>query len=108
MSFGGRLKMARIKKQYTQSDMARFLGITAQGYGKYEIGKSEPDIATLIKLSSLLDVSIDYLAKGAEADYIYDLLKDPVKLLTSRAGNITREEAKKILNWVIDQDLKRS
>ncbi|MCY7691785.1 helix-turn-helix domain-containing protein [Bacillus altitudinis] len=106
MSFGGRLKMARIKKQYTQSDMARFLGITAQGYGKYEIGKSEPDIATLIRISNLLDVSIDYLAKGAEADHIEYLLKDPVTLLNSRAGNITREEAKKILNWVIDQDLK--
>ncbi|MBU8726347.1 MULTISPECIES: helix-turn-helix domain-containing protein [Bacillus] len=103
MSFGDRLRMARIKKQYTQSDMANFLDITSQGYGKYEIGKSEPDIATLIKLSTLLDVSIDYLAKGAEADYINDLLKDPVTLLTSQAGNITREEAKKILNWVIDK-----
>ncbi|MCY7538712.1 hypothetical protein ABE037_06155 [Bacillus pumilus] len=59
------------------------------------MGKAEPDLATLIKISSLLDVSIDYLAKGAEADYIDDLLKDPVTLLTCRTGNITREEAKK-------------
>ncbi|MGM0967184.1 MAG: helix-turn-helix domain-containing protein [Bacillota bacterium] len=106
MSFGDRLRMARLKKQYTQSDIANFLDITSQGYGKYEIGKSEPDIATLIKLSSLLDVSIDYLAKGAEADHIEDILKDPVELLTGRAGNLTREEAKKILNWVIEQNLK--
>ncbi|WLP61450.1 helix-turn-helix transcriptional regulator [Bacillus pumilus] len=106
MSFGDRLRMARIKKQYTQSDMADFLDITSQGYGKYEIGKSEPDIATLIKLSGLLDVSIDYLAKGAETDHIEYLLKDPVALLTERAVKITKEEAKRIITWLIDQDLK--
>ncbi|QRF83728.1 helix-turn-helix transcriptional regulator [Bacillus altitudinis] len=106
MSFGDRLRKARKKKNYSQEDMSKFLGITRQGYGKYEIGKAEPDIATLIKLSSLLDVSIDYLVKGAEADYIDDLLKDPETLLASRDGNITREEAKKLLTWLLEQDLK--
>ncbi|MEK4788348.1 helix-turn-helix transcriptional regulator [Bacillus pumilus] len=106
ISFGDRLRKARIKKKYTQNDMAQFLGMTSQGYGKYETGKSDPDVDTLVKLSTLLDVSLDYLIKGVETDYIDDLLKDPETLLAGRDGNITKEEAKKLLTWLMEQDLK--
>ncbi|MFD2210980.1 helix-turn-helix domain-containing protein [Virgibacillus halophilus] len=59
--FSKRLKYLRIEKKLTQQAMADFLGISRQGYGKYEDGKSEPDHDTLIKLSSFFKVTTDYL-----------------------------------------------
>lgn len=59
--FPKRLKELRNKKKLTQQDMADFLGISRQGYGKYEDGKSEPDHNTLVKLANYFGVTTDYL-----------------------------------------------
>lgn len=59
--FSNRLKMLRTKKGLSQQNMADFLGITRQGYGKYEDGKSEPDHQSLVKLANYFDVTTDYL-----------------------------------------------
>lgn len=61
MMFPKRLKELRNKKKLTQQDMADFLGISRQGYGKYEDGKSEPDHNTLVKLANYFGVTTDYL-----------------------------------------------
>jgi len=59
--FQKRLKYLRTNKGFSQQNMADFLGISRQGYGKYEDGKSEPDHNTLIKLSNYFNVTTDYL-----------------------------------------------
>lgn len=59
--FSQKLKFLRKSKNLTQSDMANMLGITRQGYGKYESSDSQPDLDTLEKLASYFDVSTDYL-----------------------------------------------
>lgn len=59
--FSKRLKQLRLQKKKTQEDMASFLGITRQGYGRYENGKAEPDIKTINILSEYFDVTTDYL-----------------------------------------------
>ncbi len=41
--------------------MADILGRTQQAIGKWEVGKSEPDGATLLKLSAFFNVTTDYL-----------------------------------------------
>lgn len=41
--------------------MADFLGITRQGYAKYENGQAETDLETLKKLATFFDVTTDYL-----------------------------------------------
>lgn len=55
------IKTARIAKQYTQEEVALALNITRQAYGRYENGQRECSYDTLIKLSHLFAVSIDYL-----------------------------------------------
>ncbi|MED2945468.1 helix-turn-helix transcriptional regulator [Bacillus swezeyi] len=100
--FGERLKKCRKLKGYSQEEMAGFLGITRQGYGKYEIGKSEPDIPTLEKLSNILGVSVDYLVKGEDTQTKVDkILNDPDTLIASRDGKITKEEARELLEWLL-------
>lgn len=59
--FPQRLKSLRLAKKLTQQNMADLLGITRQGYGKYESGQSEPDNETLQKFADFFDVSVDYL-----------------------------------------------
>jgi transcriptional regulator with XRE-family HTH domain len=67
--FYERLKKLRSEKKLTQQDLADYLGMTRQGYAKYEKeGKegSQPDFDTLKKLSDLFDKSIDFLVTGNE------------------------------------------
>lgn len=45
----------------TQEFVANYLQIERASYTNYELGKRDPDTATLSKLSNLFDVSSDYL-----------------------------------------------
>lgn len=55
------LKELRIKQGYTQSDIAKILGISRAAYTNIENGKREPDFDTLNKLSDIFNVPSDYL-----------------------------------------------
>ncbi|WPZ20036.1 helix-turn-helix transcriptional regulator [Geobacillus subterraneus] len=83
MMFPNRLKMLRLQKKLTHQDMADFLGITRQGYSKYENGQSQPDIDTINKLAEFFNVTTDYLLGRTddptppEQDDIPEELKDP-------------------------------
>lgn len=61
MRFCERLKMIRKENNMTQKQVYEALGLSANGYASYEQGRTEPSIATLIKLCEILDVSADYL-----------------------------------------------
>ncbi|MCY9162692.1 helix-turn-helix domain-containing protein [Bacillus atrophaeus] len=103
--FGERLKKCRTSKGYSQKQMADFLGITRQGYGKYEIGKAEPDLRTLTKLSTILGVSTDYLLKGTDAQIDLDeILNDPETLIAGRDGKISKEQAKELLYYLLKKE----
>ena len=56
-----RLKELRKNKQLTQEEIAQILNTQQRTYSGYEIGRSEPNIDTLIKLANFYNVTIDYL-----------------------------------------------
>ncbi len=56
-----RLIRLREEKKLTKKDIAEFLKIDQSTYGKYELGKRQPDYDTLLKLADFFDVSVDYL-----------------------------------------------
>lgn len=56
-----KLKNLREDKDLKQSDVAKILNVSQVSYGRYELGLSEPSIASLIKLANFYDVSIDYI-----------------------------------------------
>lgn len=64
LTFGGRLKQARARKQLTQSEVADKLGIDFTTISKYENDRSHPDYGTLLALAALYDVSLDWLLTG--------------------------------------------
>ena len=55
------LKKMRIIKNFTQEDIAEFLGITPQSISKWERGESYPDITFLPALANIFETSIDVL-----------------------------------------------
>ena len=56
-----RLKEIRKDRDFTQTDIANYLGMKQQQYSEYEIGKRLIPIETLDKLADYYDTSIDYL-----------------------------------------------
>lgn len=63
--FGETLRKLRNDKGYTQQQVADFLGLRNKStLGSWEVGKSEPDGYTLLKLCKIYDVKDMYLAFG--------------------------------------------
>ena len=54
--FGNNLRELRMKKGYTQEDVAKKLQIDRTTYTKYETGKSEPDLAMIEKICQIFEV----------------------------------------------------
>ena len=56
-----RLKDLREDRDLKQEDVAKFLNISQTNYSKYELGKINIPISSLVKLSKFYNTSIDYL-----------------------------------------------
>lgn len=56
-----RIKELRIEKGLLQSDIAKYIKKSERIVGFYESGERDPSTDTLLKLSELFDVSIDYI-----------------------------------------------
>lgn len=87
--FPQRLKSLRKVKNRTQQNIADLLGITRQGYAKYENGQSEPDNETLQRIADYFGVTTDYLLGRTDNP-------DPHNKVTVAGQEITltREELK--------------
>ena len=55
------LRIARIKKSYTQQYVADYLLTSQSNIAKYEKGTLEPNVETIGLLAELYEVSIDWL-----------------------------------------------
>lgn len=62
MNWSKRIKDLREDNDLTQQELAEKLNIDKKTLARYEKGKNEPTISTLIQLSLLFNVSIDYIA----------------------------------------------
>ncbi len=61
-----KLKEIRIKKGMSQGDVAKKLDCSANVYARYERGERQPSVETLIKLSDIFDVSVDFIIGNPE------------------------------------------
>ncbi|MDD6729121.1 MAG: helix-turn-helix transcriptional regulator [Eubacteriales bacterium] len=56
-----RIRALREDLDINQTKMAKMLGMSQTGYSKYETGENDIPTVVLIKLSSIHNVSIDYI-----------------------------------------------
>lgn len=64
MTFGERLVELRESRKISRSELAEMLGVPYTTLRNYEKDVREPGSATLLKLSRILDVTVDYLIGG--------------------------------------------
>lgn len=63
---GSHITQLRKNSGMSQAQLARQLYVSASAVGMYEQGRRTPDLQTLITLSNIFHVSIDYLVTGKE------------------------------------------
>ncbi len=56
-----RIRELRKERKMTQTQLAELLATTQDTVSLWELGKSYPDIPSLVRLCDIFDVSADYL-----------------------------------------------
>lgn len=80
MTIGEKLKNLRQNKRYTQEDVANYIGKTKSFVCMYESNKRNPGRSTLIKLSKLFGVSLDYIIGEDKQKVRYNSLREDTAL----------------------------
>ena len=93
-SVAANIRNARIFRELDQGVVAEMLGITSAALSQYEGGKRSPSIETVLQLSKIYHVSLDYLVGNESAQ---EVLGD-VHILTSGC----------VLNMALYERLKKS
>ena len=91
MEIGSKIRQSRNEAEITQEQAAEALDVSRQTISNWENGKSYPDIVSVLKMSNLYDVSLDYLLKGEETMNSYmDYLDESTNVVKSnqRKGKI--------------------
>jgi len=60
-AIGQRIKIARIKKDITQDQVAEITGLSNPHVSNVETGSTKPSLPTIIKIANALSVSVDEL-----------------------------------------------
>ena len=60
-NFNENLKEARLKSGLSEKDLYENIGVAKSTYSLYESGKREPNVDTIKKIASVLNVSADML-----------------------------------------------
>ena len=85
VDIGGKIKKSRTDAKITQEQAAQALGISRQTISNWENERSYPDIVSVLKMSDLYSVSLDYLLKGEGhmKDYL-DYIKESTNTVKSK------------------------
>ena len=113
MSFGENLKKLRKRANFSQTELAKLLDINQYNISFWEIGRSEPNIEQLIKLSEILNVPTDYLLgkdiiltsneeefQTITNHFIQDIEDEMLNELISLYSSISNEKKKDLLQLV--------
>lgn len=87
-----RLKDLREDLDLQQKDIANFLGISTNQYGRYERGENDIRFEYVIKLSEYYNVSIDYIAGKTNYKNGKDGLSSKEKNVLQIYNNLTDVE----------------
>lgn len=77
MVFSEKLQILRKNKGLTQEVLAEKLNVSRQAVAKWEAGQVYPDIANLIQISDLMNVSVDYLVRDQDCAMNIKSCEDP-------------------------------
>lgn len=108
MSFGDRLREARIMKGYTQKQLAEKLNIGGTTVTGYEKDNSEPSMNTISKIMEILDVDANFLFQDESSE---TTLKE--KELSEKIKNLAKKYrdldsfGRQTVDIVLDREVAR-
>ncbi len=79
MTFGEKLKTARLESGYTQEELAARLTVSRAAIAKWESDRGMPDVTNLKALAQVLNVSTDYLLDDGNPIDL-SVIKKPIDL----------------------------
>ena len=101
MKFGDRLKELRTESGLTQEELANQLNLSKANVSKYESNSIEPNLDTLSLLSSLFEVSTDYLlGKSDFRTHLDEELSQEEFALYGEVRELTTAEKEKIMEFI--------
>lgn len=69
MEYGKRLQAARLKRGYTQQELAKKAGVAYQTISNMETGRYQAQLGTALDIAAILDVSLDWLMSRTKDPY---------------------------------------
>ena len=89
----------REKNGFTQKDIATKLGVEPAAISKYELDMREPNIEALKKLSTIFNVSIDYLLGRTPDVFVDEADKESLNIsLIKKKYDFFRKKIKNLKN----------
>ena len=71
--FNEKLKFARKQKGLSQTELGKLLGVQAQTVGRWETGKSKPNLKTINKLCEVLNIPLySLISKDVDCQLNYE------------------------------------
>lgn len=98
----------RKKKNWSQSELAKMVGVTYAQIGRYETKGAQPSAEVLKKIANALDTTTDYLMYGDKDEKARATLEDTELLQQLKEIEKMSNEDKKTIKNVIDAFIKRS
>lgn len=90
---GEKIRELRKKSGFTQSELAKKLGVSPSTVGMYEQGRREPDNKILLCLCKIFGTTTDYLLGKSDKSYmencnreVSDVIDEFTQLLSSQQG----------------------
>lgn len=91
-SVGAKIRTARRSSKITQEQLAEICGLSTSYIGHIERGSRIPSLETLCKISSTLNISLDYM--------LLDSLPETQNLLTNISSALAGKEPEKVANFI--------
>lgn len=101
-ALGEALRRVRLACGYSQYAVAQALGISRSAYTYYELGKTSPDVESLVKLARIFTVPVDVFIRPEEYGEISpNRIRAPKKPAVDpeRIGELRAEEKAYIAKW---------
>ncbi len=102
-------RIASLRQSYglSQAELAKELHVSPSTVGMYEQGRREPGVATLVELSRLFEVTLDYLVAGQpdtvqDVAALHQMLEDSIQQPGEGAQrSVSKEEMVCHLLWAL-------
>lgn len=101
MTFGDKLREARLQKGLTQEQLAQQIGVAKSTLTGYEKGNREPDVFKIKRILEILEV---------DSDYLLGVSREPEQQEATEYGpegyTLLNSESKKIVDTLVVQLLE--